>query len=136
DKNRQAVFADSSLNTTVWIETPSSDSIQSNWRIFSSPGTGQKTILVAQAKEVWDIEELPLTSGEPVPVIDDDVVYWASTSEGDGSRWGSDVVSKKLDGTGKLAVLSPMAVSPAKLKDAIAVLNLTPFEGSDEDIDP
>src|SRR5690606_2964138 len=79
DKNRQAVFADSSLKSSVWIETPSSDSIQSNWRIFSSPGTGQKTILVAQAKEVWDIDELPLTSGEPVPVIDDDVVYWAST---------------------------------------------------------
>lgn len=135
DKNRQAVFGDASHEAIVWTETPSSDLFQSNWRIFSSQGVGQETALIAQSKEIWDVDELQLTSGEPVPVLKDDVVHWASTSEGDGSPWGSDVVSKKIDGTGKLDVLSPLAVSPAKLDNEIAVLNLTHLDDADEDAD-
>lgn len=125
DKYRQGVFGAVDEDTAVWVETPSADAFASNWRIFTGSVKDGTVSLLAQSEDVWDTDALPLTSGEPVPVIADSRVYWATTTEGNEPRLGSNVVSKALDGSGELEILSESAVSPAKVNAGIAVLELT-----------
>lgn len=136
DGNRQAVFGTVRSDEYVWVETTSTDLIASNWRIFSASSKDAKSRLVARSEDVWDSSELPLTSGEPAPVIGGDMVYWASTTEGTGTQWGSDILKKRVDGTGQLQVVAHKAVSPAVISTGVALLGLTPDKFAAEDLDP
>ncbi|MEU4626914.1 hypothetical protein AB0G04_43945 [Actinoplanes sp. NPDC023801] len=112
EKARQAIYGANRNGMTAWLETSSTNLYVGDWRIYAHDGT--TTRVLGDSSEVVPGGQLPIPPGAATPVIGEAAVYWPTmrpTKKRD--EYTFEIVSRPLDGSGKLRTTATHAGLPA-----------------------
>ena len=135
DGNRMVVDAATDNDTIVWVETAHFGDATSTWRIFTG-GPGKETELMAKAEDYSDFLRRPSFDLNPVPVIDDDAVYWQGLLDDGEGNLSVSVFGQQAASGNAAEIIARNANDPVVLDSGVAVTDTMVDLEPGEEIDP
>lgn len=120
DRPRQGEAYTASLSHAAWVETTSTDLQFDNWAVFTADlGIGH-TVPLGSSQDVLPGDDLPVIGPYMYVTLGSDAAYWgtpvpqgAKGADGHYSDFELAIVSRALDGSGRLETVAERALLPA-----------------------